>query len=64
MIGLKELNALLVENETKIAELQAENRVFCKLIAIEKANAVEEAQPCEETEEVYQEQIVLQDENC
>lgn len=49
MIGLNELYALVNENEQKMLELQAENRVLNKLIDIEKSKCVE--QPCEENAE-------------
>ena len=55
MIGLNELYGLVAENDQKIIELQAENRVLNKLIALEKSKCVE--QPCEETtqEEIAEE---------
>ena len=49
MIGLNELYGLIAENEQKMIELQAENRVINKLIDIEKSKCVE--QSCEETEQ-------------
>jgi hypothetical protein len=48
MIELKDLYGLVSENEQKIIELQAENRVLNKLIDIEKSKEIEVAQPCEE----------------
>lgn len=47
MIGLNELYGLIAENEQKMIELQAENRVINKLIDIEKSKCV--VQSCEET---------------
>jgi hypothetical protein len=46
MIGLNELYALVAENEKKLFELEAENRVLNKLINLEKSNCSE--QLCEE----------------
>lgn len=63
MIGLNELYALVAENEKKLFELEAENRVLNKLINIEKSKNVE--QPCEEpTQEEFVEENTQQDESC
>ena len=61
MIGLNELYALVAENEKKLFELEAENRVLNKLINIEKSKNVE--QPCEETAQEVVEQNTQQDES-
>lgn len=61
MIGLNELFGLIAENEQKMIELQAENRVLNKLVDIEKSKCVE--QPCEENQEVVEE-IEQQEEIC
>lgn len=53
MIGLNELYGMLAENSQKKIEIEAEERVLNKLIAIEKSKCVE--QPCEE---MAQEEIV------
>ena len=42
MIELKDLIELKEANEAKIAEMQAENRVFDKLIQIEAAKNIDE----------------------
>ena len=49
MIGLEELCALVEENNQKIVEIEAENRVLNKLINIEKSR-------CEVNEQVVEEQ--------
>ena len=61
MIVLNELYALVAENEKKLFELEAENRVLNKLINIEKSKNVE--QPCEETAQEVVEQNTQQDES-
>lgn len=59
MIELKELYGILAENAQKKIELEAEDRVINKLIAIEKAKVVEVIEePCEEvTQEVVEENV-------
>lgn len=48
MIELKDLEDLLIENEKRMSEIEAENRVFLKLIDIEKAKFVEVEEPVHE----------------
>lgn len=48
MIELKDLCALKEENEKHISEMQAENRVLDKLIAIENSKCVEPSALAEE----------------
>ena len=48
MISLEDLINAKLENEQKIADLNAENRVFDKLIEIERSKDVQDAQFCEE----------------
>lgn len=60
MIELKDLCALKEENEKHISEMQAENRVLDKLIAIENSKYVE---PAENTEEEVGGETVQQDES-
>lgn len=60
MIELKDLCALKEENEKHISEMQAENRVLDKLIAIENSKYVE---PSENTEEEIVGETVQQDES-
>lgn len=59
MIELKDLCALKEENEKHISEMQAENRVLDKLIAIENSKCTE---PSELAEEIVGE-TVQQDES-
>ena len=56
MIGLNELYGLVAENEQKMVELQAENRVLNKLVDIEKLKCVE--QTCEESVEEVVDEVV------
>lgn len=42
MIELKDLENALQENAKRILDIEAENRVFSKLIEIEKSKEVEE----------------------
>ena len=60
MIGLNDLCGLMMENEIKISELQAENRVLSKLIDIEKSKNVEQVneQPEEVVEEFEQQEEI------
>lgn len=44
MISLEDLINAKLENEQKIADLNAENRVFDKLIEIERSKDVQDAQ--------------------
>ena len=48
MISLEDLINAKLENEQKIADLNAENRVFDKLIEIERSKDVQDTQFCEE----------------
>lgn len=56
MICLEDLIQAKLENEEKIAELNAENRVFDKLIAMENAKVVEN-QSCEEVVDGVEQQV-------
>lgn len=47
MISLEDLINAKLENEQKIADLNAENRVFDKLIEIERLKDVQDAQFCD-----------------
>lgn len=54
MIEIKDLEAALLENEKRLLDIEAENRVFHKLIEIEKSkeNACAEVSPGENVENV------------
>ncbi len=52
MIEIKDLEEALNENEKRLAEIQAENRVFNRLIEIEKSKIEQEV--VEEQEEEFE----------
>lgn len=52
MIAIKDLEDALKDNERRLAEIEAENRVFHKLIEIEKSKEVVENTACENVENV------------
>lgn len=64
MIDVNDLNCLLKENNQKIFELEAENRVLNKLIVIEEAKVVEQKEKgSEEIAEEVVGELVQQDES-
>lgn len=64
MIELKDLYALLAENEQKIADLQAENRVINKLVVMEnEKNQSTIVEQVEESQQEVEEEITQQDES-
>ena len=62
MISLEELYGLLAKNAQEKIEIEAEERVLNKLIAIEKSKCIE--QPCEETTQEFVEETEQQEEIC
>lgn len=56
MIYLEDLQKAKTENEEKIAELNAENRVFDKLIQIEMSKTINEEKLSENFAEEYTQQ--------